>query len=194
MTGSPDTTPQGRVRPRLSYGVVARTVLRVLGSVAALGVAYYLLPLDHASAPAVVAILIAGLTIFVILLILQVRVILRSPFPGLRGVEALAIGVPFFLLLFASAYVATSSLSAGSFSAPLSHADSLYFTVTVFSTVGFGDIVATSKIARMVVTGQMMADLIVLGVAVKVIVGAVQHGRYRRAPSDPGSGPGPVQN
>lgn len=47
----------------------------------------------------------------------------------------------------------------------------------VFSTVGFGDITAKTQAARLVVTGQMIADLVVLGLAIKVIVGAVRRGR-----------------
>jgi Ion channel len=39
----------------------------------------------------------------------------------------------------------------------------LHFAVTVFSTVGFGDISAKSEAARLVVTGQMLADLIASG-------------------------------
>ena len=41
----------------------------------------------------------------------------------------------------------------------LSHTDGPYFAVTVFSTVGFGDITAKTEGARLAVTGQMIADL-----------------------------------
>jgi len=71
-------------------------------------------------------------------------------------------------------------LSPGSFTAPLSRTDALYFTVTVFSTVGFGDITAKAETARLVVTGQMIADLVILGLAIKAIVGAVRRGRQRQ--------------
>ena len=66
----------------------------------------------------------------------------------------------------------------------LTHTDGLYFTVTVFSTVGFGDITAKTQAARLVVIGQMIADLVILGLAVKVIVGAVSR---RRQPGDSGT-------
>ena len=52
---------------------------------------------------------------------------------------------------------------AGSFSQQLTHTDALYFTVTVFATVGFGDITAKTEAARLVVTGQMIIDLIIIG-------------------------------
>jgi Ion channel len=60
----------------------------------------------------------------------------------------------------------------------------LYFTVTVFSTVGFGDITAKTEAARLAVTGQMIADLVIIGLAVRVIVGAVKQGRRRQPAGD----------
>ena len=163
--------------------MIAWGVLRIAGSVAALVVLYYLLPLDHASAGAAVSILVIGLAVFIALVALQTRAIIRSPFPGLRAIEALATSVPLFLLLFASTYVVMATMSASNFGERLTHTDGLYFTVTVFSTVGFGDITAKTQAARLVVTGQMIADLVILGLAVKIIVGAVSR---RRQPADAG--------
>jgi voltage-gated potassium channel len=59
----------------------------------------------------------------------------------------------------------------------LTRTNSLSFTVTVFSTVGFGDISPASQVARLVVTAQMILNLIVLGLGVKLIVGAVRYSR-----------------
>jgi hypothetical protein len=50
----------------------------------------------------------------------------------------------------------------------------------VFATVGFGDITAKTEAARLVVTGQMIVDLIIIGLGARVIVGAVTRGRQRR--------------
>jgi len=181
MTASTGVAPQDQAAARPSFGRVVWTVLRVTVSVAALAALYYLLPLDHSSAPAAVTILLVGLAGFTALVTIQVWLIIRSPFPGLRAIESLATSVPLFLLLFAATYVALAALSPGSFGGHLTHTDGLYFTVTVFSTVGFGDITAKTETARLVVTGQMLADLVIFGVAIKVIVGAVQRGRQRRA-------------
>jgi voltage-gated potassium channel len=74
-----------------------------------------------------------------------------------------------------------SAMSTGNFDGRLTHADGLYFTVTVFSTVGFGDITAHTQAARLVITGQMICDLIVLGLAIKIIVGAVSRRRQPEA-------------
>ena len=79
-----------------------------------------------------------------------------------------------------------ATLATGSFSQPMTHTNALYFTVTVFATVGFGDITAKTEAARLVVTGQMIIDLIIIGVGAKVIVGAITRGRQRR-PQDSGA-------
>jgi voltage-gated potassium channel len=151
-----------------------------MGSTAVLVVIYYLLPLDHSSTPVAVTILVVGLVAFIGLIAFQVRSITRSRFPGLRAIEALATSVPLYLLLFASAYVVMAAISRSNFDEPLTHTDALYFTVTVFSTVGFGDITAKTETARLVVTGQMLADLLVIGVGLRVIIGAVGRGREQR--------------
>ena len=98
-------------------------------------------------------VLLIGLVAFIALVAFHVRWILRSPFPQLRVIEALAVNVPLILLLFAATYVALAALSTRNFGGHLSHTDGLYFTVTVFSTVGFGDITAKTGTARLVVTG-----------------------------------------
>lgn len=170
---------------------VAWTLLRVTGSVAALVTLYYLLPLDRSSTPVAVTILVAGLAGFIVLVSFHVRFIIRSPYPTLRAVEALATSVPLFLLLFAGTYVALSAISASNFGGRLSHTDGLYFAVTVFSTVGFGDITAKTQTARLVVTGQMIADLVILGLAIKVSVDAIRRGKQGQAgPGSTGTGGG----
>ena len=161
--------------------MIAWAVLRIVGSVTGLVVLYYLLPMDRSSTGIAVTILVAGLVVFIGLVAFQVRAIIRSPFPGLRAIAALATSVPLFLLLFASTYVVMATMSAGNFGGRLTHTDGLYFAVTVFSTVGFGDITAKTQAARLVVTGQMISDLVILGLAIKIIVGAVSR---RRQPGD----------
>jgi len=80
-----------------------------------------------------------------------------------------------------------AAVSASNFGQKLTHTDALYFTVTVFTTVGFGDITAKSEGARLLATAQMMADLVVLGIGAKIILGAVTRGRQRQ-PTNAGAG------
>jgi hypothetical protein len=56
----------------------------------------------------------------------------------------------------------------------------LYFTVTVFATVGFGDIVGVSQTARTVSMIQMVAGLVLVGLIARVMLGAVQESRTRQ--------------
>ena len=180
MTGPADTALQDQVAVRPTSRAVARTVLRVAGAVIGLFVLYYLLPLDHASEPVAVTMLVIGLAGFATLVTFQVRWIIRSRFPGLRALEAMATSIPFFLLLFASTYVVMATIAASSFNQPMTRTNALYFTVTVFATVGFGDITAKTETARLLVTGQMIIDLIILGIGARVILGAVQRSRQRQ--------------
>ena len=153
------------------------TLLRAFGSTVGLVAIYYLLPLDRSSIGVVIGILAVGLLAFVGLVAFQVRAIIRSPYPVLRAVGALATSVPLFLLLFAGTYFVMGTISAGTFSQPMTRTDALYFTVTVFSTVGFGDITAVTAPARVLVIGQMMADIVILGLGARIIIDAVKRGQ-----------------
>ena len=183
---SASTGPRPEARP--PYRRIVRSALRALGSTVALVTIYYLLPFDRTSTGAAAAILVIGLLLLIGLVAFQVRSIVRSRFPALRAVEALATSVPLFLLLFAGAYVVLSTLSASSFGQRLTHTDALYFTVTVFSTVGFGDITAKTEAARLVVTAQMIADLLIIGLGIRVILGAVTRSRQQQ-PADADTAP-----
>ena len=180
MTGGTGPGAEILHEARASGRMIVWAVLRVVVSIAVVTALYYLLPFDRSSTGVVVTLLAAELVVFVGLIAFQVRAIIASPFPGLRAIEALATSVPLFLALFAATYFVMARLSPGSFTAPLTRTDALYFTVTVFSTVGFGDITAKTETARLVVTGQMIADLVILGLAIKAIVGAIRRGRQRQ--------------
>ena len=181
-TSSGATQNQAEGRP--SRRRVAQTVLRAVVSIVALVTLYSVLPLDHSTMAVTVTMLVIGLVGLVALVAFQVGTIVRSPYPALRAIEAFAVSVPFFLLLFAATYVGLANLSPNSFGGHLTQTDGLYFTVTVFSTVGFGDITAKTETARLVVTGQMLTDLIIYGVAIKVFVRAVKRGQQRKAHPD----------
>jgi ion channel len=153
------------------------TLLKVVVSnVALLGI-YYLLPLDRTSTGGVIALLGVALVALTGLIALQVRAIIRAEYPVLKAVGALATSAPLFLLLFAGTYYVLGNLSAGNFSESMTRTDALYFTVTVFATVGFGDITAVSEPARALVTGQMVAGIVIVGLGARIIVDAIKHGR-----------------
>ena len=56
----------------------------------------------------------------------------------------------------------------------------MYFSSTIFTTVGFGDITAKSEAARLVVTVQMWLNLLFLGLVVRLVVNAVKFNQQRR--------------
>jgi len=168
--------------------LIVWAVLRGLLYTTLLVVLYYQLPLDEPlGASAGVRILI-GLVIFAGIGVWQVRNIAGSYYPALKAFEALGLILPFYLLLFASTYFVMERVSAASFTERLTRTDALYFSVTVFSTVGFGDIAPKSEAARVVLIFQMLGDIALLGAGARVLLGAVSRGRQRR--SDPGQNPG----
>ena len=177
MSASASAGPEASNEARRGFRRVFITLLRALGSTAALVAIYYLLPSNHTSIGVVIGILAAGLLTLVGLIAFQVRAIMRAAHPALRAVGALATSVPLFLLLFAGTYFVMGTISAGTFSQPMTRTDALYFTVTVFSTVGFGDITAVTAPARVLVIGQMMADIVILGLGARIIIDAVKRGQ-----------------
>lgn len=153
---------------------------RSLMTAGALIAGYYLLPLGSVLSAGTALALVGGLAVVALLLAWQTRRITLSPWPGLRAMETLAAIVPLFVLLFATAYWLMEHSASESFSESLSRTDALYLAMTVFSTVGFGDITPRSEPARLLITGQMTVDLLLIGVAARLLVNAVQEGRRQR--------------
>jgi hypothetical protein len=166
-----------RVRHRRAFLVVARSFLVA----AALVVAYFVLPLNSSALDALLE-LLAGLAVLAGLLAWQIRTILHSPVPAVQAVAALAVSAPLFVVLFSAAYYLMDNGDSDAFSQPLTRLDALYFTVSTFSTVGFGDITAHSQAARGVVTAQMVLGLVLVGLIVRVFLGAVEVARRRQRP------------
>ena len=172
------TAPRRRVVLALLRASLTATVLVVL---------YYTVPVSGAMDASAVVLLLVGLLVFAVVITWQIRSILVSSYPGLRAVEALAFAIPLFLLLFALVYFKMADLQAQAFSEPLNRTDALYFTITVFATVGFGDITPLTQPARVATMVQMLGDLVVVGLVLQVMIGAVKAGRQRRDAASAGS-------
>jgi len=165
--------PRHAQRRRVIFGLS-----RAVGIAAILIALYYVMPLDRLTRGSLAAAMIVGLLLLGAMTAYQVRAILRAAHPAVRAIEALASIVPLFLLLFAASYFLMSHGSPSNFNVPaLTRTDALYFTVTVFATVGFGDIAPASQVARLAVTTQMILNLIVIGLGVRLIVDAAQRAR-----------------
>jgi voltage-gated potassium channel len=166
---------------------VLRALLRAALTSTVLVVLYYTLPLTGTVQASTVVLLLAGLALFAAVITWQLRAILRSEYPALRAIEALAAAIPLFLLVFAGAYVKLADAQPQAFTEPLNRTDALYFTVTVFSSVGFGDIAPVATAARVTTMVQMLGDLLVVGLVLRVMLGAVKEGRERRAADSAGT-------
>src|SRR6201987_4101638 len=175
MTDRPDQELPRAQRRRLLAGAGLRALL----GTAVLVVLYYLLPLNQPWDAASAARLLVGLAVFAGVMVWQIRAVAGSRYPAMRAFEALGLIVPLYLLLFASTYFLMERASAANFTQPLTRTDALYFSVTVFTTVGFGDITAKSEVARVVPIVHMLAPLALLGGGARVLLG-----RYAGASND----------
>lgn len=175
------TTPPKR--PGVRASVVS--VTRAVGLAALVVTAYYVLPLDRADSTGDTALLSCGLLVVVLVFLWELRATARSAYPRLRAIEALTATLALYLVLFAGAYYLLERSSSGSFSEPLTRTDALYFTLTTFTTVGYGDITASSQTGRVLVMLQMIGGLLIVGVAARVLAGAVQAGLRRQGRDTP---------
>ena len=123
------------------------------------------------------------LVAFSFFLAYQVRAIFNARLPEVRSVEALITGILVFLSMSSLLYLSLSISQPGSFNMPLTHTTAWYFATTVFATVGFGDIVATSDQARLMVSGQMLIDLVIIALIVRVLLYAAKAGLRRGQPA-----------
>ena len=154
------------------------TGLRAALSTAALLVIYFLMPIaghrpSHSLVRdlAVMSRLGVAAAVFVAVLMFEIRGITKAKHPMLRATVAMAVVIPLFLIFFAWIYLNMSNTEPHTFGGAMTHMTALYFTVTIFSTVGFGDITPHTDLARLVTTVQMLADLAVIAVVVRLIFG-----------------------
>jgi voltage-gated potassium channel len=178
------TNPGGLPATKLTWVSVAGIVLRVAATSTLLVALYFVAPLDDDLDEAPVLLLALCLLGVLALIAWQARAIVRSPLPTARAIQALAASFPLFVVSFATAYYLMARDDPAAFAQPLTRLDALYFTLTVVSTVGFGDIAPATQLARGVVTAQMFLNLIVIGVGLRFIVGTVKLARERHASAD----------
>jgi voltage-gated potassium channel len=184
--GERGTEMAAKEQRRRARRLIAWGLIRAFALTVGVLVLYFILPLDaFADAPWALTLTVA-LVVLAIVTVVQVRAVLSSANPAIRAIEGVAATAPLFIVLFASSYYVMSQASSEAFSQPdLSRMGTLYFTVTVFTTVGFGDITATTDWTQAVVTFQMVLNLILLGFVVRVFIGAVKLGQQRRGRSGP---------
>jgi voltage-gated potassium channel len=150
-----------------------RSLFRSIAIVLVLFVAFAFLPLrgEHWWVGALMGSLLLATTVPVA--VSRLRKVLTSERPGFEAAEALVQLVAMLITGFAAVLYAMNR-DGTQVTGLETRVDAIYFTVTVLSTVGFGDIHATSQAARIVVTVQILFDLVFLGVLVRVFLGAAK--------------------
>jgi voltage-gated potassium channel len=176
MTTTPGTKPSRRTMVKLGLFML----LRVTITITLLIGAYYYIPTRGDGGDSDLPWLLLELAVFAIIVAIQVPAIVQAKYPRLRAVESLAVTVPLFLLIFSRIYLSNSLVNVNAFTQPLDHTTALYFTVTVFATVGFGDIVAQTNGMKLLVTVQMLLNLAVLGLVIRLVASAAERGVARR--------------
>jgi hypothetical protein len=164
---------------------VAASLLGSAASLTLLVVIYYAAPLDRGLDAGTLITFGLGLLGFAAVITWQMRAIARSDMPRLRAIQAFATGFPMLLVLYAATYIVIAHNQPDSFSEELSRTDALYFTVTVFATVGFGDIAPRAELARIVVMSQMLFGLIAFGLVARLLLGAVAVADRRQETEEP---------
>ena len=162
-------------RRRRRREIITTAIAVILAWIVLFGV-YYLIPFDDLTSGESLVRLVIGIAVFIVVLALQLHGIKRAEVPQLRAIQALGVTIPLFLVVFAVVYLSMSQSSPTHFSEPLDHTGALYLVITVFSTVGFGDITPESHGARILISVQMLLDLIVIGAVVHLLVGAANSG------------------
>jgi hypothetical protein len=174
--------------PATRRRLVTVSLLRCAVITSVLVTAYFLLPFTLISRMGYLAAFLLGVLVVVAVLVVDVVRILRSPYPRLQAAEALAVTGPLFLVLFASLHWVIGAVGDAAYTQPMTRLDALYFTVSTFATVGFGDIAPVSSTARLVTTIQILCGLVLVGLIARLLIGIAQHSSRRRirpAPEDP---------
>jgi hypothetical protein len=164
----------GELSPRRRRQLLTIAALRSFLSVAVLVIAYFFLPFTLLLNGRLIAQFVAGILIVIVVLISQIVLTLRSRYPLLRSVEAMATSIPLFLVVFSTTHFLINGLQPESYSEPMTRLDALYFTMTTFATVGYGDITPVSEPARFVTLLQMIGGLVLIGVVARVLIGAAR--------------------
>jgi hypothetical protein len=110
--------------------------------------------------------------VFLLYLRWQVHSIHRSGAPQTRWLESVIVLGVLFVSVFARSYRILSVDDPTAFSQELNPLDSYYYAVTVFSTVGFGDIVPKLNMAKLLTMVQMVGNLVLIGLVVRVLSSA----------------------
>lgn len=176
LTDMPDSMtdgPDDMTNPSNSFlGTVTKRWLAGAAGIAILvGIFTLAQPIDVTGRP----LLLLGLCVFLFtsywaIFAIALARLSRSQHPLVDGVILLLLLFALLLLGYAYLYHSISTFDSDAFTTVIgTKIAALYFSVTTLSTVGFGEISPGNDTARMVVMSQMILDLTLLGLGVKLL-------------------------
>lgn len=130
---------------------------------------YWLLPVQDRPDGAWILRMVLSIVLVVAVIWWQVAAIRRSRRPLQRAIQGMTVSVAVFLVVFAAFYLTIQRIDPSAFGQPLDKVSAMYFTITTLVTVGYGDISPSGHLAQVVVSIQMVLDLVVLGVVVRLL-------------------------
>jgi voltage-gated potassium channel len=150
----------------------------LVAEVLVLVVAYFLIPLEGSLAFRLVFYAL-GLALVVVIVMRQMRRHLASRDNEVR-IDSLALAIVMSVLLFALTYYTVSTAQSGEFSGLSTRVDALYYSLTVATTTGFGDVSAQSQLARAMVSAQLVFNMLLVATAVPLLTRTVKERRAAR--------------
>jgi hypothetical protein len=161
---------------------LARSTATVVGVL----VLYFVIPIGgEVGAWTLAAASLGALAGLIALFAHQLRSIRQASYPTLRAVEGLVSIAVLYVVTTSAIHVAASAHDPQAYSEPLSRLDSIYFTVTMLTTVGFGDITPVSAYARGFATLQMVLGVALVTGVVKVLMSVASSEKEKRQTPKP---------
>jgi NAD/NADP transhydrogenase beta subunit len=156
-----------------------RRMVEILFQIAGLAilalVVYFVIPLDGEHSEFIAgALVVVAIVALVPWAIRRARHVLTSEQPLLVAAQSLTIGLTLLIVSFSSIYFVLGTSHDDQIDGIRTKLDALYFTVTILSTVGFGDITADGQGARAAVTIDMIVNLVFVALAIRVLSWALE--------------------
>ena len=132
-------------------------------------VAYYAFPMDWSDSPAVIGLNLAltacGLGLLAWMMVLELQRV-RQGRAG-RSVGILALMLILLVMSFSFTFYLVNRLDPAQVSGLGTRTDALYFTLSTMTTVGYGDVHAEGQLARVLVCGLIVFNIVVVASLVR---------------------------
>lgn len=170
-------------RATYSRSRTLRPAVRSLATLVGVLVVYFALPVGRQSSVLVAVLsvlgLLTGIAVLAVLIVGQVRRVLRADADDSVRVQTLLVLLYVAVAMFALGYFILERSAGDQFSGLETKVDALYFTMTTLATVGFGDVHATGQVARALVTLQIVFNLVFVGTLVSMLTSQIRRVRER---------------